>query len=49
MEKKSTAAYWLLFFLSLAMAVAVYLFIPSLTSMTLVPILTFLVKALDII
>jgi len=49
MEKKSTATYWLLFFLSLALAVTVYLFIPAMTSMTLVPILTFLVKALDII
>jgi hypothetical protein len=49
MEKKSTATYWLLFFLSLALAVTVYLFVPALTSMTLVPILTTLVKALDII
>jgi hypothetical protein len=49
MEKKSTSTYWLLFFLSLALAVGVYLFIPALTSLTLVPILTSFVKALDII
>lgn len=49
MEKKSTSVYWLLFLLSLAFAVAVYLFLPSMTSLTLVPIVSFLVKALDII
>jgi hypothetical protein len=49
MEKKSTTAYWLLFLLSLALAVGVYLFLPSMTSLTVVPIVTFLVKALDII
>lgn len=49
MEKKSTSAYWLLFLLSLALAVGVYLFLPSMTSLTVVPIVTFLVKALDII
>lgn len=41
--------YWLLFFASLVLAVLVYLFIPSLTSVTLVPILTTFVKALDLI
>jgi hypothetical protein len=49
MEKKSTANYWIYFLLSLAFGVGVYLFLPALTSLTLVPILTFLVKALDII
>jgi hypothetical protein len=49
MAKKSTSVYWILFFLSLALAVGVYLFIPALTSITVVPILTFFVKALDII
>ncbi|MDX2049129.1 MAG: hypothetical protein SFU87_20245 [Chitinophagaceae bacterium] len=49
MEAKSKSIYWLLFLLSVAGAVAVYLFVPSLTSITLVPILTFLCKALDLI
>jgi hypothetical protein len=49
MEKKSTSLYWLLFLLSLAFAVGIYLFLPSMTSLTVVPIVTFLVKALDII
>jgi hypothetical protein len=49
MEKKSTSLYWILFFLSIALSVAVYLFLPSMISLTLVPITTFLVKALDII
>ena len=49
MANKSATLYWVLFFLSLALAVGVYLFIPSLTSLTLVPITTFLVKAMDII
>lgn len=44
-----TALYWILFFLSIALSVAVYLFLPSMISLTLVPITTFLVKALDII
>ena len=49
MEKKSTTSHWMYFLLSLALGVGVYLFLPALTSLTLVPILTFLVKALDII
>jgi hypothetical protein len=49
MESKSRGFYWLMFLSSLALAVAVYLFIPSLTSLTVVPITTFLVKALDLI
>jgi hypothetical protein len=49
MEKKSSSSYWLYFLLSLALGVGVYLFLPALTSLTLVPILTTLVKALDII
>jgi hypothetical protein len=49
MEKKSTRGYWMLFFLSIAFAVGVWFFMPALISLTLVPILTFFVKALDII
>jgi hypothetical protein len=49
MDKKSSSTYWILFLLSLVLAVGVYLFIPALTSLTLVPILTLFVKALDII
>jgi hypothetical protein len=49
MAKKSTSLYWILFFLSLGLFVVVYLFLPSMISLTLVPITTFLVKALDII
>lgn len=49
MAKKSTSLYWILFFLSLCLFVVVYLFLPSMISLTLVPITTFLVKALDII
>lgn len=49
MEKKSSSSYWVYFLLSLAFGVGVYLYLPALTSLTLVPILTFLVKALDII
>lgn len=48
-EKKSTRGYWLLFFASLALAVGVYLYLPSMISLTLIPIVTSLVKALDII
>jgi len=49
MESKSKGFYWLMFLSSLALAVAVYLFSPSFTSLTVVPITTFLVKALDLI
>ncbi len=49
MEKKSTRGYWLLFFASLALAVGVYLYLPSMVSLTVIPIVTTLVKALDII
>ena len=49
MESKSRGFYWLMFFGSLALAVTVYLYVPSLTSLTVVPITTFLVKALDLI
>jgi hypothetical protein len=49
MEKSQKSLYWVHFFLSVAGAVAVYMFVPALTSMTLVPILTFLAKALDLL
>jgi len=49
MESKSRGFYWLMFLASLALAVTIYLFAPSLTSLTVVPITTFLVKALDLI
>jgi Na+-driven multidrug efflux pump len=49
MSKASRNMYWLLFFASLVLAVLVYLFIPALTSITLVPILTTFTKALDLI
>lgn len=49
MEKKVTKNYWIHFLLSIAFGVGVYLYLPALTSLTLVPILTYLVKALDII
>ncbi len=46
---KSRSFYWLMFLSSLALAVVIYLFAPSFTSLTVVPITTFLVKALDLI
>jgi hypothetical protein len=49
MDKKAKGMYWLLFLVSIALSISVYLFVPSLTSVTLVPILTFLCKALDLI
>ncbi len=49
MESKSRGIYWLLFFASIALCVVVYLFLPSMTSLTVVPLVTTLVKALDLI
>jgi hypothetical protein len=49
MASKSKGFYWLMFFASIALAVAVYLFLPSMTSLTVVPLVTFLVKAMDLI
>jgi hypothetical protein len=49
MESKSRGFYWLMFFASIALCVGVYLFLPSMTSLTVVPLVTFLVKALDLI
>jgi hypothetical protein len=46
--KKNTGMYWILFFLSCAAAVGVYMFLPALTSLMLVPITTFFAKALDL-
>ncbi|MFN5640889.1 MAG: hypothetical protein ACK4V4_04295 [Sphingobacteriales bacterium] len=46
---KSKGFYWLMFFASIALAVGVYLFLPSMTSLTVVPLVTFLAKALDLI
>jgi len=49
MESKSKGLYWLLFFASIALCIGVYLFVPSFTSLTVVPLVTTLVKALDLI
>ena len=49
MESKSGGIYWLLFFASIALCIVVYLFLPSMTSLTVVPLVTTLVKALDLI
>lgn len=48
-QTKSRRFYWLMFFASIALAVSVYLFLPSMTSLTVVPLVTFLAKALDLI
>lgn len=49
MESKSRGIYWLMFFASIALCIGVYLFLPSMTSLTAVPLVTTLVKALDLI
>jgi len=46
---KSKGFYWLMFFASIVLAVGVYRFLPSMTSLTVVPLVTFLAKALDLI
>ncbi|WP_336514009.1 hypothetical protein [Pollutibacter soli] len=49
MDKRSKNMYWLLFFVSLIVAVLVYFYLPSMTSITIVPVVTTFVKALDLI
>jgi hypothetical protein len=49
MAAKRSVFYWIMFILSLGLAVGVYLFLPSMTSLTVVPVVTFLAKALDLI
>jgi len=49
MTKSAKTTYWILFFLSLALSVAVYFFLPSMVSLTVVPIVTTFAKALDLI
>ena len=49
MDRKSKNIYWLLFFVSLIVSVLVYLYLPSITSITIVPVVTTFVKALDLI
>jgi hypothetical protein len=49
MATKSRGFYWLMFFASIALSVVVYLFLPSMTSLTVVPLVSFLAKALDLI
>lgn len=49
MTKSAKNIYWVLFILSLALAVAVYFFIPALVSLTVVPIVTCFAKALDLV
>jgi hypothetical protein len=49
MVRKPRGIYMLMFVASLALAVVVYLFVPSFTSLMVVPITTFLVKGLDLI
>jgi hypothetical protein len=49
MTKSQKNTYWLLFFLSLAGSVAVYFFLPALTSVMVVPVVTTFTKALDLI
>jgi hypothetical protein len=49
MTKSAKSTYWILFLLSLALSVAVYIFLPSMVSLTVVPVVTTLTKALDLI
>jgi len=49
MTKSQKNMYWMLFFLSLALSVAVYFYLPALVSVTVVPIVTTFAKALDLI
>lgn len=46
--RKSTGKYWALFLISCAVAVGVYFYLPSITSLMLVPIVTSFAKALDL-
>lgn len=47
-KTKPAGKFWLLFLASCAAAIGVYIFIPSLTSLMLVPIVTTFAKALDL-
>jgi len=49
MDKKTKNLFWLLFLVSIVASVLVYLYVPSLTSLMTIPLVTTLVKALDII
>lgn len=49
MTKSQKNTYWILFFASLILSVAVYFFLPALVSLTVVPIVTTFTKALDLI
>jgi hypothetical protein len=49
MTKSQKNTYWMLFFLSLALSVGVYLYVPSIVSLMVVPIVTTFTKALDLI
>jgi hypothetical protein len=49
MTKSQKNTYWILFFLSIALCVVVYLFLPSMVSLTVVPLVTTFAKALDLI
>ena len=49
MTKSQKNVYWILFFLSIAICVVVYLFLPSMVSLTVVPLVTTFAKALDLI
>ncbi|MFN5055345.1 MAG: hypothetical protein ACK5EP_04770 [Bacteroidota bacterium] len=49
MTKSQKNMFWMLFFISLALSVAVYFFIPDLVSIMVVPVVTTFAKALDLI
>jgi hypothetical protein len=49
MTKSQKNTYWVLFFLSLALSVGVYFFLPSMVSLMVVPVVTTFTKALDLI
>ena len=49
MTKSQKNTFWVLFFLSLGLSVAVYFFLPALVSLTVVPVVTTFAKALDLI
>jgi hypothetical protein len=49
MTKSQKNTYWILFFLSLALSVGVYFFLPSMISLMVVPVVTTFTKALDLI
>jgi hypothetical protein len=49
MTKSQKNTFWILFFLSLGLSVAVYFYLPALVSLTVVPVVTTFAKALDLI